>query len=299
VSTHLMTVPSADAHGHTARVQVTGGQVGGWDVTATLNGRVVASRHCDDWHRTERARRADHRIADTRPTTRRSRRPARHAARWVDRDCGRARSPSRTGVRDRHRADGHLRRTARHRARYRLRHADAWPWQRGQERLLFRDVEHAYRRRLDYGRPRLSVLAVRRSDVHRRIGGGFMAGGRRIGAVADWSSSRGKTGAEKPTMWLHHPAPDKGREAEQQRDPEPVPEHGHAVPFIPVMCSRLAEDARPRPGGAGHGFGRLVTGVHCVVLIVPPRRLSRRFHRVPRTVWPNQVARRVGGVDRM
>ena len=58
MATHSMTVPSADAHGHTARVQVSGGQVGGWDVTATLDGRVVASRHCDDWHRAERARAA-------------------------------------------------------------------------------------------------------------------------------------------------------------------------------------------------------------------------------------------------
>ena len=38
---------------------------------------------------------------------------------------------------------------------------------------------------------------------------------------------------------LHHPAPDEGREAEQQRDPEPVPEHGHAVPFMPVVPSML------------------------------------------------------------
>jgi len=45
VASHSMTVPPADAHGHTARVHVTGVQVGGWDVTATLNGRVVASRH--------------------------------------------------------------------------------------------------------------------------------------------------------------------------------------------------------------------------------------------------------------
>jgi len=58
VATHSMTVPSAEAHGHTARVQVTGGQMGGWDVTATLNGRVVARRHCGDWHRAERSRAA-------------------------------------------------------------------------------------------------------------------------------------------------------------------------------------------------------------------------------------------------
>ena len=53
---HSVAVPSIDAHGHTAHVEITGGHSGGWDVTATLNGRVVASRHCDDWHRAERAR---------------------------------------------------------------------------------------------------------------------------------------------------------------------------------------------------------------------------------------------------
>jgi hypothetical protein len=30
---------------------------GGWDVTATLDGHVLAARHCLDWHRTERASR--------------------------------------------------------------------------------------------------------------------------------------------------------------------------------------------------------------------------------------------------
>jgi hypothetical protein len=30
---------------------------GGWDVTAALDGRVVGTRHCTDWHRAERARR--------------------------------------------------------------------------------------------------------------------------------------------------------------------------------------------------------------------------------------------------
>ena len=26
----------------------------GWNVTATVDGRVVAARHCNDWHRVER-----------------------------------------------------------------------------------------------------------------------------------------------------------------------------------------------------------------------------------------------------
>jgi hypothetical protein len=28
---------------------------GGWDVIATLRGRILAIQHCDDWHRAERA----------------------------------------------------------------------------------------------------------------------------------------------------------------------------------------------------------------------------------------------------
>jgi hypothetical protein len=27
---------------------------GGWNVTATVDGRVLATRHCGDWHRAER-----------------------------------------------------------------------------------------------------------------------------------------------------------------------------------------------------------------------------------------------------
>ena len=56
--THSVTAPSIDAHGHAARVEISGGYPGGWDVTATLDGRVVTRRHCVDWHRAERARTA-------------------------------------------------------------------------------------------------------------------------------------------------------------------------------------------------------------------------------------------------
>jgi hypothetical protein len=31
---------------------------GGWDVIVTIDDRILASRHCDDWHRAERAVRA-------------------------------------------------------------------------------------------------------------------------------------------------------------------------------------------------------------------------------------------------
>jgi hypothetical protein len=39
------------------QVQVTSDPHGGWQVDALVDGRVVATRHCDDWHRVERVRR--------------------------------------------------------------------------------------------------------------------------------------------------------------------------------------------------------------------------------------------------
>jgi hypothetical protein len=39
-------------------VQVIEDPHGGWQVNALRDGRVVATRHSDDWHRVERARRA-------------------------------------------------------------------------------------------------------------------------------------------------------------------------------------------------------------------------------------------------
>ena len=54
--THSVTVPALDPHGHTARVEICGRDAGGWDVTASLDGRVVAIRHCCEWHRAERTR---------------------------------------------------------------------------------------------------------------------------------------------------------------------------------------------------------------------------------------------------
>jgi hypothetical protein len=38
-------------------VHVTRDPHGGWQIDAFVDGRVVATRHCDDWHRVERARR--------------------------------------------------------------------------------------------------------------------------------------------------------------------------------------------------------------------------------------------------
>jgi hypothetical protein len=37
-------------------VHVTRDPHGGWQIDALRDGRVVASRHCDDWHRVERVR---------------------------------------------------------------------------------------------------------------------------------------------------------------------------------------------------------------------------------------------------
>ena len=175
MATHSMTVPSVDAHGHTARVEITGGDPGGWDVTATLDGRVVASRHCRDWHRAERARAAlttelltlARRLVEVGALLVMLLGGSTAIARAQDRPA--ARRPRPTAAR---RPSSPNRSP---RARDRLLHAHARRWQRREERLLSRDVEHADRRRLDYGRARLSALVLRRSDAHRRLGGGFMA----------------------------------------------------------------------------------------------------------------------------
>lgn len=57
MSLQSIDVPLADAEGqgHAGHVDVCATEGGGWDITATLDGRLIASRHCDDWHRAERA----------------------------------------------------------------------------------------------------------------------------------------------------------------------------------------------------------------------------------------------------
>jgi hypothetical protein len=50
--------PPIDCLNHVNVVQVTLSTQGGWDITVTNDERVLASRHCDDWHCTERAIRA-------------------------------------------------------------------------------------------------------------------------------------------------------------------------------------------------------------------------------------------------
>jgi hypothetical protein len=48
---------SASEEKHVEDVRILATRDGGWDVTALLDDRVVATRHCTDWHRAERARR--------------------------------------------------------------------------------------------------------------------------------------------------------------------------------------------------------------------------------------------------
>lgn len=56
---HLLEEPSVLPKPHAGEVHVSSStRTTGWDVTATIDGRIVAHRHCDDWHRVERARAA-------------------------------------------------------------------------------------------------------------------------------------------------------------------------------------------------------------------------------------------------
>jgi hypothetical protein len=48
--------PAAVAPREAVNVAVTPLRSGGWQITATLGGRLVALRRSDDWHRVERIR---------------------------------------------------------------------------------------------------------------------------------------------------------------------------------------------------------------------------------------------------
>ena len=50
--------PPTDSLNDANVVKVALSAQGGWDVLVMNDDRVLASRHCDDWHRTERAVRA-------------------------------------------------------------------------------------------------------------------------------------------------------------------------------------------------------------------------------------------------
>ena len=53
--THPLDRPALDPAG-SLEVHVTRDPHGGWRIDALRDGRVVASRHCDDWHHVERVR---------------------------------------------------------------------------------------------------------------------------------------------------------------------------------------------------------------------------------------------------
>jgi hypothetical protein len=55
VSTPTLDRPAAEP-APALHVEVTWDPQGGWLVEARRGRRLVASRHCDDWHRVERAR---------------------------------------------------------------------------------------------------------------------------------------------------------------------------------------------------------------------------------------------------
>jgi hypothetical protein len=57
VSTHAHDV-LAPSPPRSLEVHVTCDPEGGWRINALRDGRVVATRHSDDWHRVERVRRA-------------------------------------------------------------------------------------------------------------------------------------------------------------------------------------------------------------------------------------------------
>jgi hypothetical protein len=51
----LLDAPIDKQQDHVIRVELTRAVRGGWDVIATFEGCLLARRHCDDWHRAERA----------------------------------------------------------------------------------------------------------------------------------------------------------------------------------------------------------------------------------------------------
>ena len=54
--------PEGEVHSvarpHASRVHVTLAEVDGWDIRVEINGCVVLTEHCSDWHRVERCQAA-------------------------------------------------------------------------------------------------------------------------------------------------------------------------------------------------------------------------------------------------
>jgi hypothetical protein len=54
--THVIDAHDIHANRKPGRIEVHVCNDGGWDVTAVVEDKIVAIRHCDDWHRVERTR---------------------------------------------------------------------------------------------------------------------------------------------------------------------------------------------------------------------------------------------------
>jgi hypothetical protein len=52
---NLLDAPIDGQQDHVIRVELTRAERGGWEVIATFEGYLLERRHCDDWHRAERA----------------------------------------------------------------------------------------------------------------------------------------------------------------------------------------------------------------------------------------------------
>jgi hypothetical protein len=56
VESQVIEVAQAEAQVRAVRVDLSDSMDGGWNVTTTCDGRILATRHYNDWHRVERAR---------------------------------------------------------------------------------------------------------------------------------------------------------------------------------------------------------------------------------------------------
>ena len=68
---------------------------------------------------------------------------------------------------------------------------------------------------------------------------------------------------------LHHPAPEQGRDAEQERDPEPIPEHRHVVPLVAIVrAGRALNGVSDRPMWPRAFAGHVDRGRQRVMVLV-------------------------------
>jgi hypothetical protein len=57
MAVHAIELPAIHHDRQTGRIEIHVCSDGGWNVTAIVDDKVVATRHCHDWHRVERTRR--------------------------------------------------------------------------------------------------------------------------------------------------------------------------------------------------------------------------------------------------